>query len=321
MKRIFIFLLTLSISLIYSCEVSFDPFGEYNEKYIFTCILKNDTQSQIAFLSRSYRPDGFDPYENIVDPAIVGADVRVWYNDSVFVFKDSSVARTDTSRYKTPLHFYYNKKFSVQSKKPIEIEVLLSNGKRLKSSSVTPEEINFNQDSEVIVPPEDKTFLQFTWKEQSSGILFKSMLAIRYKQNIDGEIIEKTKEVPLRYILSNDLETPLYPKPSAAFGIAYDLEAVKKTLEEISTNDPNKQNYAIYEKLIFNVVAYDVPLSKYASSISGSVDDLTITVNVSDYTNIEGGYGIFGSYSKKNYYRLRFLKLFIQSYGYNFIQE
>lgn len=321
MKKTFLSFLILLPLFLLSCEVNFDPFGEYSEKYAFSCILKNDTNSQISFLSHSYSTNGYDPYENTIDPAIIGADVRVWYNDSVFVFKDSSVARTDTSRYKTPLHFYYNRQFSIKTNKPIELEVLLSNGKRLKSSSVTPDEIDFNPESEVLVPPEDKDYLQFTWNEQPSGILFQSMLSIRYKQNIGGEFVEKTKEVPLRYVIINNLETPVYPKPSVAFGIAYDLDAVEKILEEISAADPDKQNYSIYEKLIFNVVAYDIPLSKYASSISGSVDDLTVNENVSDYTNIEGGYGIFGSYLKKNYDRLRFLESFIQSYGYSFIQE
>jgi hypothetical protein len=131
--------------------------------------------------------------------------------------------------------------------------------------------------------------------------------------------VEKTKEVPLRYVISNGVEVPVYPKPSVAIGIAYQLDAVMKALEEISVGDPVKQNYSIYEKLSLIVVAYDSPLSKYASSISGSVDDLTVSESVSDYTNIEGGYGVFGSYSKKNYNRLRFLESYIQSFGYSFI--
>ena len=319
MKKILFLLLAISSVFLLSCEENFSPFGEYSEKYAFTCILKNDTQSQIAFLSHSYSTNGYDPYENTVDPAIVGADVRVWYNDSVFVFKDSSVARTDTSRYKTPLHFYYNNQFNVQSNKPIELEVLLPNGRRLKSSSTSPDKIDFSNGSEVLVPPEDKQFIQFTWNQHVEGTLFQSRLAIRYRQNVNGEQVEKTKEVPLRYVISNGVEVPVYPIPSAAIGIAYPLDAVTKTLEEISEGDPDKQNYSIYEKLIFIVVAYDSPLSRYASSISGSVDDLTVSESVSDYTNIEGGYGVFGSYSKKNYDRLRFLESYIQSFGYNFI--
>ena len=321
MKKVSLLLLSFLSLFFVSCEENFDPFGEYSEKYAFTCILKNDGESQIAFLSHSYNPGGFNPYENTVDPSIVGADVRVWYNDSVFVFRDSTTERTDTSRYGSSLHFYYNDKFSVQYQKPIELEVLLPNGKRLKSTSITPAEIDFDDASEVLVPPEERDFLEVLWNKYNEGTLFQCYMAVRYQQNVNGEIFEKEIEVPLRYVISNGEEVPVYPKPFTPIGIAYELDAVTKTLEEISSGDPNKQNFSVYEKLIFKVVAYDLNASRYVSSISGSVDDLTVSENVSDYTNIEGGLGIFGSYSKKNYDRLRFLETYIQTFGYNFIEN
>lgn len=321
MKKTFLLLLTFTSIIFLSCEEDFNPFGEYREKYVFTCILKNDEQFQLAFLSHSYNPGGFDPYKNTIDPAIAGADVRVWYNDSVFVFRDTTAERTDTSRYKTPLHFYYSDKFNIQYQKPIELEVLLPNGRRLKSSSITPAEIDFDDASEVLVPPDGKDFLEFLWNEHDDGTMFHCYMAVRYRQNVNGEILEKEKEIPLRYVISNGEEVPVYPKPFTPIGIVYQLDAVAKTLEEISAGDPNKQNYSVYEKLIFEVAAYDLNASRYVSSISGSVDDLTVSENVSDYTNIEGGLGIFGSCSKKNYERLRFLESYIHSFGYNFIEN
>jgi hypothetical protein len=321
MKRIGLLLLPVISFFFFSCEEDFSPFGEYHEKYSFTCILKSDTKSQIAFLSHSYRPNGHDPYENTIDPAIVGADIRVWYNDSVFVFRDTIVERIDTSRYKTPLHFYYNDQFGVQNYKTVELEVLLPNGKRLKSSSETPAVILFDDESEVIIPPVGKDLVQFLWGELGVGTMFISRLEIRYKQNINGEIFERTKEIPLRYVISNNEEVPVFPKPSQSTTIVYDLNAVAKALEEISAGDPDKQNYSVYQKVIFELVAFDLHASRYVSSISGSIDDLTVSESVSDYTNIEGGFGIFGSYSKKNYDRLKFLESYIQTFGYNFINE
>jgi len=46
---------------------------------------------------------------------------------------------------------------------------------------------------------------------------------------------------------------------------------------------------------------------------------LTVNANTSDFTNIDGGLGIFGSQTKKNYSTIKFLPDFIQSFGYNFI--
>ncbi len=173
--------------LLVSCEEDFNPYGDYQEKFAFTCILKNDDNFQTATLFKK------SILQLPSDPSVIGADVRVWYNDSVFVFRDSSVARTDTSRYKSPFSFYYNKNFTAASDKLIELEVLLPNGKRLRSSSVTPKKITFDNESEVLIPPVSTNIIQIIWNAFDAGTYFSPRLTIRYKQNVNGEIIEKIK--------------------------------------------------------------------------------------------------------------------------------
>jgi len=304
-----------------SCEEDFNPYGDYFERFAFTCVLKSEQNYQTATLFKSYRPDGYDPNTYTEDPSVIGADIRVWYNDSVFVFRDSSVARVDTSRYKTPFRFYYNDKFKVGNRKTIELEVLLPNGKRLRSSSVTPGQIQFDDDSDALIPAGSSSIVQVIWNELDEGTFFSPRMTIRYKQNINGEIVDMTKDVPYRYVNQGGSEIPVYPPSSALAAVVYDLSAITKALEEISAGDPNKQNYSVHQKIIFTTAAFDLPTSRYVSSTGGTIDDLTFNVDVSDYTNIEGGFGLFGSYSKRDYTRLRFMEDYIESFGYNFIVE
>jgi len=314
MKKVELIFLILFVFTFISCEEDFNPYGEYQEKFAFTCILKNDNNFQTATLFKSY----LTPQ---VDPAVTGADIRIWYNDTVFVFRDTSIARTDTSRYKSPYRFYYNTKFKVGNEKPIELEVILPNGKRLRSASVTPKAIAFANESATGVPPASSNILYFEWNAFNTGTYFLPKFTIRYQQNVNGEIIEKTKVVPAEYVDVNGELVPVYPDPVAAPVFIYQLNAVTKALQEISAGDSEKQNYSVYQKIDFSVTAYDDPVSKYVSSIGGSIDDLTVSVDVPDYTNIEGGFGLFGSYSKKNYTKLRFSQVYIESFGYNFIDE
>ncbi len=91
----------------------------------------------------------------------------------------------------------------------------------------------------------------------------------------------------------------------------YQLDAVTKALEEISEGDPNKQNYSILQKVSFSVTAFDLPTSKYISSTGGSFDDLTVSVDVADYTNIEGGFGSIWFLFNKELYKIKiFAKLY-----------
>lgn len=320
MIRILI-LLAASVFLFYSCEEDFNPYAEYKESYALTCILKSDSTFQVATLSHSYPPGEFNSGNGAVDPSIVGADIRIWYGDSVYIFKDSSVTRTDTSRYSTPFRFYYNSRFKVRTNKNIEIEVLLQNGRRLKANSTTPGEIFFQDESTVLVPPVNKNIVQFYWDQLSEGTFYSSKFGFRYRQLINGEHVEKIKEIPVRYIQQGNEFEAVFPDPDNASNIVYSMDAVTRALNEISDGDANKQNYSVYEFPVFDLIALDLPSSRYVSSIGQLFDDLTVSVNVSDYTNIEGGLGIFGSYTKKNYDRVRFFRDYIESFGYNFIQE
>lgn len=314
-------IITLSLLIFYSCDEDFSPYAEYHESYAFTCILKSDSTLQFATLSHSYPPDEFNSTSGANDPSIIGADIRVWYGDSVYVFQDSSVIREDTSRYNTPFRFYYNNRFKVASNKSIKLEVVLQNGKRLKAQSVTPGDILFRDESDVIVPPVSGNIIQFLWNPLSEGTLFSFKFQIRYQQLINGEQVEKMKEIPVKYIQKGNEIEVVYPIPDDATTIVYNMDAVTRALLEISEGDPNKQNYSVYEFPLFDLIAFDLPSSRYLSSTNQSFDDLTVSVNVADYTNIEGGLGIFGSYKKNNYDRIRFLRDYIEEFGYNFKQE
>ena len=322
MKKSFIIIIFLTLAVIYSCSEDFDPFGEFRDNYALTCILKSDTTFQMAVLSHNYLPpDGFDPYTNTVDPAIVGADIRVWLGDSVYIFNDSSVVREDPSRYGTPFNFYYNTGFKISPKQKIGIEVLLQNGIRLRAVSKAPDKVSFDKESDVIIPAVGSNLVRFIWMPQVDGTFFSPKLRIRYLQNENGRVVRKFKDVPVKYVERNGSLEPVFPQPSNNSIVIYQLDAITRALEEISEGDPNKSNYTVRQSLIFDVAAFDLNLSRYVSSTNQPFDDLTVTVNESDYTNIGGGLGIFGSYIKSNYPTIRFLPDHIESFGYNFLLD
>jgi len=314
-----IILMLASIPLFVSCDADFSPYAEFQDKYSLICLLRNDTTFQTAVLSHNYSPDQPDPYSYSNDPSIIGADIRVWYNDSVYVLSDSSETRTDSSRYTGPYRFYFNDNFKISPQEVIEIEVLLENGRRLFSSSVTPKDIIFSNKSDVIIPPVNSDLINFIWTASEQGAYYSPKFEIKYLQIVNGNPEQKTIEVPLKYVTKNGILEPVYPGASNRTSVVYSLEAIARTLEIISEGVPNKQNYSIYQTPLFNLLAFDDALSKYASSTSQSLNDLTVTLNTADYTNIQGGFGIFGSYIKKNYSTIKFQQNFIESFGYNFI--
>ena len=319
MRTIVLNILLISVLFFLSCEENFSPYGQFQEKYILTCVLRGDTTLQTATLSHSYMSDGADPLNYNEEPYIVGADIRVWYEDSVYIFKDTTTARVDTSRYSSPFRYYYNNRFKVLNTRSIEIEVLLQNGRRLRAASVTPAKIVFKSNSSVIIPPVNSDLVQFFWEALETETYFSPRFEIKYLHNVNGNIEAKSIEVPLKYENKDGIDSPVYPQSSSRLSVIYNMDVVIKTLAKISEGDPEKGNYTIFQTPILDLLSFDNPLSIYLSSTSQSINDLTVNANTSDFTNIDGGLGIFGSQTNKIYSIIKFQQNFIESFGYNFI--
>ncbi len=305
----FIMLLTLA-----SCDQSLNPKGDYYERYVLNCILQGDTTYQVAVISHSYDVEGFDPYKNTIDPAITGADLRLWYNDSVFVFRDSVVTRLGNTRYDDSLKIYYLKNIHIDYNKPIEIEALLPNGRRLKSSTSSANKIIFDEENSKVIPPVNTNLVDILWNQNNSNEYFLPKFIVTYYKKVNGVPERHTIEMPIKYIQDGSKYIPVYPVVSGQYGISYDPEVIKKALLLISDGDPNKNNYSVLISNQVKVYSLDQNLVRYYSSTSQD-NNFTVRLDENDYSNIDGGFGVFGSYVLTNY-TIRFTPEFITDLGY-----
>jgi hypothetical protein len=310
MKILKISALIFVIFIFTSCEEDFNPFEEYQERYVFNCILRGDTTLQVATVAKTYY-SGFDALSNTEDPFLKGADIRIWYGDSVYLFSDTSIARSDTSRYNSQFNLYKCDKFSAEFNQTIEAEIMLPDGKRLKSSIKTPARTLFESSSATTIPAGTTTSFRIGWTNSTSGIYFLPDFSIFYYKKEGNLQVRYIKEVPAYY--END--TPVYFTPIRQTSVTLTIETLLKALEEISGND-DKSNYTIKLTPVFKVAAFDEALSRYYSVTSQTFDHLTVRVDENDYSNIEGGYGIFGAFTSTQYTNLKLYSSYITSLGY-----
>ena len=297
-----IFFLFLNIS----CNEDFNPYGEFKKEYALVCILRDDTTHQVGVISCSYAPN----QQGETNVFLEGADMRVWVGDSVYIFKDTTINYSNNNTI-NPQTYYYNNNFQILPSRNLEVEVLLQNGKRLKSISKSPDAVRFLRESNITVPTINSNLVKVYWDNTGTGFYYLPKLEIKYLYN--GEVY--FREVPLRY--ENNM--PIFPLSNNRKSVIYNLDAISKTLEQISENNPEKNSYSIYQSLIFSVIVFDKEVSKYLSSTAQSKIDITITLNFPDYSNINGGLGIFGSQLKGNYNTLFFVEEYITEFGYKII--
>ena len=99
------------------------------------------------------------------------------------------------------------------------------------------------------------------------------------------------------------------------------MNALNWYLESFADSLSNPSSVSIHQTLEFDVLIFDIEMSRYISVSRSSINNLSIRFDEGEYTNIEGGLGIFGSQLSKKYSRLKFLNTFITSKGFNFIYD
>ncbi len=313
-KILLISAITIFSLFIMSCEEDFNPKTEYKERFILNCIVRGDTTLQYATLLKSYSIPGFDPYENRVDPFLEGADIRIWHQDDVYFLRDTVLVRDDTSRYNTPINCYYLSGFRPGETEELEIKAILPTGKTLVGKTKLPDYVTFSSASDFIIPSDEKDNFAFLWSGENNIGWYLTRFSIYYSKKENGVDVFYSKEVPTKYVLENGKWNAKYPVPSRSTAVGFLNSALDSAFAQISAGDENKSNYTIRAGVL-ELLIFDENLSKYYSSINGFLDQFTVRVDETDYTNIEGGFGIFGSYIKQNR-SMRFETSYVQSFGY-----
>ena len=305
-----------------SCKDDFSINAPYEDVYTLNCILRNDYPIQYAIISKNvYTENGAPSAQNNIDQNIRGANIKIYYNDSVFIMRDTTIQLADSGNI-VQVNCYYTTNLSIQPGKFISIEAAVPDGKILKSITQVPDiyydfAANFPlyYGGYPIVP-------EYAWsfsddKGRNNNILSYPQLEIYYEKYEGGTYIEKKTLVPLSYypyigesrmLFSSGVELSVYNYCYSS------VESINKTMQEISGDDPNKKNYKI-TKVLFNVFSLDADLSRYYSAYNTYIESFTIKLRQTDYSNIEGGKGIFGAVYKFSL-PLSIDRIYIQSFGY-----
>ena len=302
MRRIIVYLSFLFMVIFISCKDELEPFGETNEKYVMNCIVHSDTSYQVLTLTRSYSATSFDPYSNTDDHAIKGALIRLWEgNDKVSFFTDTTITRDASSAYKTPFTIYHTRGVQPAAGTVLDIEAVLPSGKKLISAGITPLKPVFTKmgydggEGDTLVPPVGKDYVRFVWgtKVAPKGTVYLPRVYIVYKILQNGQEIRKTKLVPSGYFVYKGVEYPEYPGLSNYPWFGVDMSTISRCMKELSEGDPDKEKYQIYS-LAIDVLALDDNLSAYYSATNKNKDPFAVKLYETDYTNISGGFGVFG---------------------------
>lgn len=149
---------------------------------------------------------------------------------------------------------YFNNTFTILPNQDTQLEILLSNGKRLKALSRTPSDISFKNTSEVIIPPVGKNVVQIFWNSAGPYNYYLPQLKIKCETIENG--IKKVfyKELPKSLSVSDGVTYPIYPSSNNSASAVYDLNAINLYLAKFADSLSNPSIVSIHQTLEFDVL-------------------------------------------------------------------
>lgn len=287
-----------------SCDENINPVGELRETYLLNCILNGNDSSQIAVLTKNFSEKG-----SMEISSISGADIRVWFGDSVYVFKEEDI---NGEEFKSlPIKsFYRSEPFDLNAfNKEVEIEALLPNGKRLTGISKTPDFVFFDDENSVTSIPNENEFFRMQWKGDEVRQYFPRLTIFYSTPEQDAG---KLLNIEVPYKMNG--ETPIYKQPDNSNALIIEKRALDYAMDQLSINISNKSLITIFDAKL-EILAFDENMSNYYISTHKAPDAISVQVDQVDFSNINGGLGVFASMVKVEE-SIKILRNYIESFGY-----
>lgn len=290
--------------LIISCEENISPFGELSDKYSVNFILRGDTTMQTAYISKMYAAENMNPDNLTEDPFVPGAIVTIKYTDSgrEYRLNDTADVSNIVERFNSPSQYYYLDNFTPSPGKEIILTVKLPNGDSLSSNTKLPDPVTFDQNGTTPFIPgpyigNDTNYINIAWLNSDSELVNAAKVnLVYYYREISGEKTKHKVQVPLNFIYTNNDREPVFVEMSFNNNLRINRSFLEEVLYSISEGNDSKARFSI-APLEIEIFSFDENLTRYYSADLFFDFGFTVRNYPGDLTNIEGGYGFFGSYS------------------------
>jgi hypothetical protein len=289
-----------------SCDETFSPKEPLENRAFLYCIVnfsRLETTTQYALVNRSYDVSGTNPVVNTIDPFVQGAEMKLTVRSTEYSFRSGSLSGADTTRYGTPQRYYAARNVLVYPAEAVNVSAYLTDGTRLSGHTIVPAIKPL--DSHPVYATGFTTLVnRFTqgnsyvldWEDGShEGHLFFPSMTLTYEREDDTSGARTfSVRIPTGYVMQNGVRVGVYPRPSTATHCEFTFEAIDDAMGAIAAGDTVKSRYRPVS-LKFAVVECDFALTRYYMSVNGSLDQYSLRLDESTYTNVQGGGGVVGS--------------------------
>jgi hypothetical protein len=294
--------------LVAGCDEPFEPKGPFEEKLVVFALLSTHTDTQYVRLYTTYNPEGYDPSVHTADNQVAGASITLAGGGGLWRYNETTVPRSDKSRYTSDIHAYALLPFTPVPNTTYTLDVRLPDGKQARGTALVPGRGYLSVVTlHVLDRPEsfaEDLYVLASIAPRTRGFLVRFF--VEFEVTVNGRREVRRVEVPQRIRRSPDGEVRerIFPKLQRRTSfdtdrnqgseyIGFQRDAYLSTLNDIALM------YAASNPVLKNAVLVltqvDANLYNYYNVVNGFQDEFTIRTDQPDVSSIQGGVGMFGA--------------------------
>lgn len=322
MKKLFMFIV-FSALLFSGCEEEFNPKTDFSEKYVLYGIVRSnplfsDASVDVVVL-RTYDVNGFNPSVDHANTAIGGCQVTLTVGDKEVTLKSDTLKKVSDSF--KPVYSYSRGGLAIPKNNELKLKAVLPDGRVLSARTKVPEILSLLEFTFPFRSGIHSKLNRFIWGDKwiinwdsFEDYLYFPKLTLNYEVSKDSHTENKSIEIPLTYTKKNGKSEPVYPSYTWGKQIEYSFDSIDSVMNKISEGDTAKSTYTI-KSAVFTILEYETNLASYFSSTNGYLDNFSIRLDESVYSNVSGGIGVFGAYTP-NVQVFKVERVYVESFGY-----
>ncbi len=301
--------LLLASMLFLSCNDDFSANGDYTPQLIVYSVLEASTDTQYVRVYSSFSPDVYRPDTPSPKSDISGAMVKVYDDSSEYIFSDTMITVTSANGSADLVRMYVSRNFRPKEKKLYNLSVKWGGYPEARSTTTGLEasQIILFQSNVLFEPLPGKniTFDLYFGKNVSA---YLATLTIQYEVQVNSVWKPFFREIPISVVqdASGKITKKFFPVPQFIesqrtlekhLKVHYPTEIYTAVINEIKEENKaavdNKQ--LKFKDVKLQLMQFDNEIFTYYSIANNFPGATTIRLDEPDYTNIDNGFGIFGS--------------------------
>ncbi len=290
------------------CENTFTPKGPYKDRLVVYAILSTQTDTQYVRLYTSYNPPGFDPLVNTVDNVVRGAEVTVFQDTATTDYHDTLVTRFDKTRYKDDIAAYMAFPFRAQPGESYDLTINSQTYGTVTASLTVPDRGRIQVVNKYVLKgqgDQNEDLTVFAWiRYATRGFMVRYYLdydvfqgggwSNRRTEMPSGVVVGAQNSTSYSYpSLQRRATVPGSPVEEQSEPVYFSRKALALKLYEL--NHQYLPDGIRVHGAWFVLTQVERNLYNYYGIANAFLDAHSIRMDMPNWTNINGGYGVFGA--------------------------